>query len=1036
MNDNPDASIEREREIFLDALEKTSPEERKAFLDRACGNDAALRARVESLLRHHSKDSFLEEPAVGVDTRPSLESAVCEGVGTVIGRYKLLQKIGEGGMGVVYMAEQEEPVRRKVALKVIKLGMDTKQVVARFEAERQALALMDHPNIAKVLDGGATNAGRPFFVMELVQGVPITEFCDKNQFSVEDRVKLFIPVCQAIQSAHQKGIIHRDLKPTNILVTLNAGVPHPMVIDFGVAKATNQKLTEKTVFTNYATMIGTPAYMSPEQAEMSRLDVDTRTDIHGLGVLLYELLTGTTPFPEKRLRSVGYNEMQRIIMEEEPDRPSTRLRRASITASGQNIQLSTLREGRAPRVPSLATDLDWIVMKCLEKDRARRYETANGLATDLQRHLDSEPVIARPPSNLYRFQKLVRRNKLAFAAGAVVSLVVVFGLGLSTWMFLKEQAARKRAVTAEKVQIQLRQQAQAEAKKSEQVAKFLKDMLQGVGPSVALGRDTTMLKEILDRTAQRVGKDLNEQPEVEWELRNIIGQVYYDLGEFDAAGEMHRKALETARKLPAARRLDLAESLHNLARALAYTGPYTEAAALEREAIVLRKKVLGAWHPDVAASLDDLAYILYRERTLVEAEQAEREALAIHKKAGTDKKREGADALNTLGLIVTAAGRLNEAELVNRETLAVRQQLFGNDDPDVGESWENLSEVLDDEGKLTEAESDCRRGLATRKKLFGVENPAVQDSMLHLTMLLVNAGKLAEAESLCRERLTMVTNWPKMKGSAYETSLLVTFGDLLVRESNAVEAEAIYRRGLEICRPLTNEVKALHYYALGGGFFSADETYQRLAFGLGNILKGQGKTREAEALYREAVDVGRKSTRHSFLDFSLGGLGDLLREQGDPVQAEAVYREGLDLVRKFAPGKFDQRQWLASGLAYSLQIQGKWAEAEVFYREAVTNSAIIWGNDPGKWQWQVAGLAAALKNQGKLAESETFYRQAVTTAAILWPQNLAKWEWQFNDLVEVLQRQGKAEEAEQLRQKYSAYGNSGPLPPNIRGHVQ
>jgi serine/threonine protein kinase len=283
--------------------------QKNAFLDRACGNDAALCARVESLLRHHSEDSFLEEPAIGGETRPSPESVVCEGVGTFVGRYKLLQKIGEGGMGIVYMAEQEEPVRRKVALKVIKLGMDTKQVVARFEAERQALALMDHPNIARVLDGGATDTGRPFFVMELVQGVPITEFCDKNQLSVQERVQLFIPVCQAIQSAHQKGIIHRDLKPTNILVTLNAGMPHPMVIDFGVAKATNQKLTEKTLFTNYATLIGTPAYMSPEQAEMSRLDVDTRSDIYGLGVLLYELLTGTTPFPEKRLRSVSYNEM-------------------------------------------------------------------------------------------------------------------------------------------------------------------------------------------------------------------------------------------------------------------------------------------------------------------------------------------------------------------------------------------------------------------------------------------------------------------------------------------------------------------------------------------------------------------------------------------------------------------------------------------------------------------------------------------------------------------------------------------------------
>jgi serine/threonine protein kinase len=379
----------REQRLLAAALALETESERRSFLTSVA--DPALRQRLEELVASSTEaDLFFGVPPLqhaDVDDKdpvPPIRQATRadENSGTIIGRYKLLEKIGEGGMGVVYMAEQEEPVRRKVALKIIKLGMDTQQVVARFEAERQALALMDHPNIAKVLDGGATDTGRPYFVMELVTGVPITEFCDKNQLSTEDRLKLFIPVCQAIQSAHQKGIIHRDLKPTNILVTLNAGVPHPMVIDFGVAKATQQKLTEKTVFTNYATMIGTPAHMSPEQAEMSRLDVDTRSDIYGLGVLLYELLTGTTPFPEKRLRSASYQEMQRIIMEEEPERPSTRLRLKASTPS--------LPTGHSP----LATDLDWIVMKCLEKVRARRYETANGLATDLQRHLNNETVAA------------------------------------------------------------------------------------------------------------------------------------------------------------------------------------------------------------------------------------------------------------------------------------------------------------------------------------------------------------------------------------------------------------------------------------------------------------------------------------------------------------------------------------------------------------------------------------------------------------------------------------------------------------------
>jgi len=475
MGANTDPWLDREREVFLAALERPSPAERAAFLDAVCGKDGPLRARLEALLRHHSEDGFLEEPAADLEGTLVSEPLVRESAGTVIGRYKLLQKIGEGGMGVVYMAQQEEPVRRRVALKIIKLGMDTKQVVARFEAERQALALMDHPNIAKVLDGGATDTGRPYFVMELVPGVPITQFCDRNRLTTEERIKLFIPVCQAIQSAHQKGIIHRDLKPTNVLVTLNAGAPMPMVIDFGVAKATNQKLTEKTCFTNYATMIGTPAYMSPEQAEMSRLDVDTRSDIYGLGVLLYELLTGTTPFPEKRLRSVGYQEMQRIILEEEPERPSTRLstlageQRATVA---RNRRASELALGRVS-----AGDLDWIVMKCLEKDRVRRYETANGLARDLERHLKSEPVVARPPSQMYRFQKLVQRNRLACAAAGAVVAALVLGFIVSTQQAIRARRAEQaqshllaEADTARRQAEVAQRQAKAEARRAEAAA--------------------------------------------------------------------------------------------------------------------------------------------------------------------------------------------------------------------------------------------------------------------------------------------------------------------------------------------------------------------------------------------------------------------------------------------------------------------------------------------------------------------------------------------------------------------------------------
>jgi eukaryotic-like serine/threonine-protein kinase len=473
MNSNPSL-----RAIFNEALDRSDAAERARYLDEACGADAVLRERIEKLLRAHDEaEGFFSEP----NSRPQPDARmtllipdvllVTEKAGDRIGRYKLLQQIGEGGCGVVYMAEQEEPVRRRVALKVIKLGMDTKQVIARFEAERQALALMDHPNIAKVLDAGATDSGRPYFVMELVRGIKITEYCDQNNLSTEERLKLFAQVCHAIQHAHQKGIIHRDIKPSNILVTISEpGSPGcPKVIDFGIAKATtDQRLTDKTVFTAFEQFIGTPAYMSPEQAMMTSLDIDTRTDIYALGVLLYELLTGQTPFDAKELMAAGLDAMRRIIHEQEPARPSTRL---STMLPADLTTIARHRQAEPARLSLLLRgDLDWIVMKALEKDRARRYETANGLAADIRRHLQNEPVVARPVSNLYRFQKLVRRNKLAFAAVTAVSAALIIGLSVSTWMFTKEKEARRRAVAAEQSQSQLRQQAETQRERAENLS--------------------------------------------------------------------------------------------------------------------------------------------------------------------------------------------------------------------------------------------------------------------------------------------------------------------------------------------------------------------------------------------------------------------------------------------------------------------------------------------------------------------------------------------------------------------------------------
>ena len=449
-----------ESQIFANALKSASPAERSDYLDEACAGNPPLREAVDALLEVHANASdFLERPVgslVGlVDVPPPVtgeytpdpagEPAAAnhagkrESVGTVIGPYKLLQQIGEGGMGTVYMAEQTQPVRRKVALKVIKADMDSRQVVARFEAERQALALMDHVNIARIFDGGTTDNGRPYFVMELVHGVPITKYCDDNHLTPRERLELFVPVCQAIQHAHQKGIIHRDIKPSNVMVTLYDGKPVPKVIDFGVAKATEQKLTERTLFTQYGTMVGTLEYMSPEQAEMSALGIDTRSDIYSLGVLLYELLTGSTPLTHKRMKEAAYGEILRMIKEEEPQKPSTRL-----SDSGEALaSISAQRHMEPAKLSKLMRgELDWIVMKTLEKDRNRRYETANGFAADVQRYLNDEPVKACPATAGYRFRKFARRNKGKLAVASLILFFIVLLGGGGGWV-MRDRSARE-----------------------------------------------------------------------------------------------------------------------------------------------------------------------------------------------------------------------------------------------------------------------------------------------------------------------------------------------------------------------------------------------------------------------------------------------------------------------------------------------------------------------------------------------------------------------------------------------------------------
>jgi serine/threonine protein kinase len=501
-------SHEHQREVAIfDAALQLPADQREAYLHRTCGDDLELLQRVRSLLDvNEAQTDFLTSDATAV-----VSPALSEKPGDRIGPYKLLQVIGEGGCGVVYMAEQDKPIHRRVALKIIKLGMDTKQVIARFEAERQALALMDHPNIAKVHDAGATATGRPYFVMELVRGVKITDYCDQKKLPTRQRLELFIQVCQAVQHAHQKGIIHRDLKPSNILVSVNDGVAVAKVIDFGIAKATTgERLTDKTLFTAFEQFIGTPAYMSPEQAEITSLDIDTRSDIYSLGVLLYELLTGKTPFDAKELLLAGLDEMRRTLREMEPARPSTRLS----TLGAQELSTAATRRGLdAPKLVSLLQgDLDWIVMKCLEKDRARRYETASALGKDIHSYLHDEPVLARPPSRLYQLKKTVRRNKLVFTATGAVAVSLVLGISISSWLYLRERAAReeqvglRRAAEAAQHQAEIeRDRAAAESAKKEALS------LSGSAASVSgygtLSEAETKLRDALVSQTKILGSD-------------------------------------------------------------------------------------------------------------------------------------------------------------------------------------------------------------------------------------------------------------------------------------------------------------------------------------------------------------------------------------------------------------------------------------------------------------------------------------------------------------------------------------------------
>ena len=626
-------------EIFSGALTRRLPAERAAYLDGACRGDPDLRARVDArLAAHEDAQGFLEESAVGaVRGENGLEG---EGPGSRIGPYKILQLIGEGGFGVVYMAEQEEPVRRKVALKIIKLGMDTKRVIARFEAERQALAMTDHPNIARVLDAGATETGRPYFVMELVRGVPLNQYCDKNHLTTRARVELFVQICRAIQHAHHKGIIHRDLKPSNVLVTLHDGTPVPKVIDFGIARATNRRLTEKTLFTEYRQIIGTPEYMSPEQAEMSGLDIDTRSDIYSLGVILYELLTGTTPLRPETIREAGWGRLIEVIREYEPPTPSTRL-----TTMGNEIEeIAKHRAAEPAALPRLVRgDLDWIVMKALEKDRTRRYATANELAEDVLRSLRQEPVLAGPPRIGYKLRKFVARHRVGVLAGTAVATALLLGLLLASWGLVK---------------------ARREADRSQRIADFLQSMLASTDPETVAGTDLDVRSVIA--TAREVFGD--DHATVAATLASRAVQLQ-NTGNLDAAEPLLRESLRIWREHGGADHPNVAMALGRLGSLLRMKGDDRGAEEVLREAARLTEHLTGPDRAMRVLPIFELASVLQNKGEFDEAVSLMRESLEIVRATTPNQRLRIALVLNALANAYVFQGDLASAAPIVDEVL-------------------------------------------------------------------------------------------------------------------------------------------------------------------------------------------------------------------------------------------------------------------------------------------------------------------------------------------------------------------------------
>lgn len=767
-----------------------------------------------------------------------------------IGPYRLLQLLGEGGMGEVWLAEQKTPIHRTVALKLIKTGMDTKAVVGRFESERQALALMDHANIARVFDAGSTAEGRPYFVMEYVPGLPLTEYCDKRRLSMKERLALFSQVCDGVQHAHQKAVIHRDLKPSNVLVVEHDNKAVPKIIDFGLAKATGQRLTDKTLFTELGVMMGTPEYMSPEQADQREQNIDTRTDVYSLGVILYQLLVGVLPFDAKTFRAAGLEAILRLIREQEPPKPSIRVR----SLGPASVVTAELR-GEQPQLFAghLQGELDWITMKALEKDRNRRYGSPSELSADVGRYLRNEPVLAHPPSTGYRASKFVRRHRVAVAAAASAALILI--------AFAAAMAVQARRIAAE------RDRANQQAEVAQRVADFMKGMFKVSDPSEARGNSITA-REILDGASKEIDTGLAKDPETQAQLMGVMGEVYQNLGLYRRAQPLLEHALDTQRRIHGLRNRETLKSANDLAWLLTLQGSFGEAEKLERETLETTRKVLGEDDPETLTSMRRMAAVLDREGHYAQAESMNRQALERERRVLGPEAPETLATVNNLTIDLGAEGRYPEAEKFDRELLDARRRVSGTDHPNTLSVMDSLATVLQHEGNYAESEKTLRDALDIQRRVEGPEHPDTLRTLSILGATLELERRFTEAEKIDRELLDADR---RVLGPEHPDTLL-TMGNLagvLGDQGRNAEAEKMFRELVEI---QTRVLGADHPQ-------TAEAVYN---VGIAEAL--QGHKNEALSFLRQAVDHGLPAEG----DIAIDKDPDLKSLHGDPRFAAIV----------------------------------------------------------------------------------------------------------------------------------------------------